>query len=130
MTTKSDLDTTIPEIKQEFRNLVIKRRELIARLGSAFESVVSNPESVCEEIKNSLQEEIANRIISARDIERYCPDKWKKKTKPKNDSLSFSKQVKENPQQQIAATQEGNGSAFMNGEYHDSKHEEGGRING
>ena len=99
----SDVDTIIDEVKQEIRNQLIKRKELITRLGDAFESVVSNPESVCEEIKNCLREEIADKIISARDIERYCPDKWKK-TKPKNDNLSFSKQVKEKSQQQIAAT--------------------------
>ena len=90
----SDVDTIIDEVKQEIRN-----QELITRLGDAFESVVSNPESVCEEIKNCLREEIAGKIISARDIERYCPDKWKKKTKPKNDKLSFSKQVEEKSQQ-------------------------------
>lgn len=112
MTTKSDLDTIIQQVKQEFRNLLIKRRELITRLGNAFESVVSNRESVCEEIKNSLQEEIADKIVSARDIERYCPDKWKKKTKPKNDKLSFSKQV-EDGQQQIAVTHTGE-SVTMN----------------
>jgi hypothetical protein len=104
---RSDLDTVIKEVKQEFRNLLIKRKELITRLGNAFGAVLSNPEDVCEEIKNSLQEEIADKIISARDIERYCPDKWKKKTKPKNDNLSFSKQVEEKPQQQIATTQDG-----------------------
>jgi hypothetical protein len=42
-----------------------------------------------------------------RDIERYCPDKWKKKTKPKNDKLSFSKPTEQKPQQQIAVTQDG-----------------------
>ena len=83
--TKSNLDAIIKDVKQEFRNLVIKCRELITRLGNVFESVVSNPESVCEEIKNTLQEEKADKIISARDIEGYCPDKWKKKTKPRND---------------------------------------------
>jgi hypothetical protein len=105
---RPDLDTIIKEVKQEFKNLLIKRKELITRLGNAFESVVSNPESVCEEIKNCLQEEIADKIISKRDIERYCHDKWKKRTKPKNDKLSFTKHVEEQPlQQQIAATQEG-----------------------
>ena len=84
------------------------------RLGNAFERVyASNPESVCEEIKNCLHEEIAQRIISARDIERYCPDKWKKKTKPKNDNLSFSRTSEQKPQQQIAVTQEGK-SVIMN----------------
>ncbi|MGC2572770.1 MAG: hypothetical protein WA364_14760 [Candidatus Nitrosopolaris sp.] len=109
---RSDLDTTIKEVKQEFRShhqqLLVKRKELITRLGKAFEAVISNPEDVCEEIKNCLKEEIVQRIISRRDIERYCPDRWKKRTKPKNDKLSFSKQVEEKPQQMmIAVTQEG-----------------------
>ena len=86
---KSNLDTTIKEVKQEFRShhqqLLVKREELITRLGKAFEAVISNPKDVCEEIKNCLHEEIAEKVISKRDIERYCPDKWKKKTKPKND---------------------------------------------
>lgn len=41
---------------------VVKRKKLITRLGNAFESVVSNPESICEEIKNSLEEEIAESV--------------------------------------------------------------------
>ncbi|MGB8938112.1 MAG: hypothetical protein WCC17_23725 [Candidatus Nitrosopolaris sp.] len=105
---RSVLDTTIKEVKKGFRKLLVKREELITRLGKAFEAVISNPKDVCEEIKNCLHEEIAQRIISARDIERYCPGKWKKKTKPKNDKLSFSKQAEEKPQQQqIAATKDG-----------------------
>jgi hypothetical protein len=108
---RSVLDATIKEVKKGFRKLLIKRKELIIRLGNAFERVyASNPESVCEEIKNCLQEEIADKIISARDIERCCHDKWKKKTKPKNDKLSFSKPIEkpqQKTQQQIAATQEG-----------------------
>jgi hypothetical protein len=104
---RSVLDTTIKEVKKGFRKLLIKRKELIIRLGNAFERVyTSNPESVCEEIKNCLHEEIAQRIISARDVERYCPDKWKKKTKSKNDKLSFSR-TSEQPQQQIVVTREG-----------------------
>jgi hypothetical protein len=102
---KCDLDTIINEVRQEFRKQLVKRKELIARLGNAFESVGSNPESICKKIKNSLHQEIADEVITSRDIERYCLDKWKKKTKPKNDNLSFSKQ--ENPQQQIVEAQEG-----------------------
>jgi hypothetical protein len=105
---RSALYTTIKEVKEEFGKLLVKRNELIKRLGNAFESVVSNPGIICRKIKNSLQEEIKDKIISARDIERHCPDKWKKKTKQqKNDKLSLSEQVIGNPQQQTVATQEG-----------------------
>jgi hypothetical protein len=101
---KCDLDTIINEVRQEFRKQLVKRKELIARLGNAFESVGSNPESICKKIKNSLHQEIADEVITSRDIERYCLDKWKKKTKPKNDKLSFSEQEK--PQQPIVVAQE------------------------
>jgi hypothetical protein len=42
-----------------------------------------------------LHEEIVKGAISRRDIERYCLEQWKKKTRPKiekNDKLSFSRQ--------------------------------------
>jgi hypothetical protein len=104
----SVLDTTIKEVKQEFKEWkLVKRRDLVRRLGKAFEAVISNPKDVCEEIKNCLQEEIAQKLISTRDIERYCLSKWKKNTKPKNDKLSFSKTSEQKLQQQIAPTQDG-----------------------
>jgi hypothetical protein len=86
----SELDTVIKEVKQELRVLFLKRKDIIIKLGNEYEKLVVNPESVCEEIKLALHEEIVDLTISSRDIERYCPDKWKKKTKPqKNDKLSF-----------------------------------------
>jgi hypothetical protein len=103
----SELDVIVAQVKKEFQNLLVKKKELVTKLGTAYEKVVGNPESVCEEIKNILRDEIAEKLISSRDIERYCPDKWKKKTKPKNDKLSFSKLVEEKPQQKIAVTQGG-----------------------
>jgi hypothetical protein len=96
---RSDLDATIKEVKQEFKNLLIKRKELITRLGNAFESVVSNPESVCEEIKNCLQEEIADKIISKRDIERYCHEAGRKRLNQRTTncrSLDMSKRNRDN----------------------------------
>jgi hypothetical protein len=104
---RSVLDTKIKEVKQEFRSLLVKRKDLITRLGKAFEAAILNPKDVCEEIKNCLHQEIVDKIISARDIERYCPDRWKQKTKPQNDNLSFSKQSEQKPQLQIAAMQGG-----------------------
>jgi hypothetical protein len=104
----SDLDTTIQRVKNELRGvngelrrLFARRKDLILELGGAFEKVVPDQGSICKVIKTTLREEIASRVISARDIERYCPDHWKRKTKPKrtndpekkeaeNDKLSFS----------------------------------------
>jgi chaperonin cofactor prefoldin len=76
-----------------------KRKDLIIKLGQAFERKVSDSESICEEIKNALREEIAQGLVSTRIIELHCPDKWKKKTKPKkvekNENFSFSRQEQE-----------------------------------
>lgn len=104
------LDSIIKEVKLEFREWkLVKRRNLVIKLGQAYENVVSDPKDVCEEVKNTLRDEIADRLISTRDIERYCPDKWKKNTKPKagakseNDKLSFSKK----PQITVVKTGDG-----------------------
>jgi hypothetical protein len=92
----SELDNVIKEAKQELRVLFLKHKDIIIKLGDEFEKLVTNSESVCEEIKIALHEEITDHIISLRDIERYCPDKWKKKTKPKkNDNLSFLTKTEE-----------------------------------
>ncbi len=88
-----ELEGIIAEVKKEFKVLIGKKKVLIIKLGEAFEKVVTNHESICEEIKNTLKDEITEGAISARNIERYCPDKWKRKTKPKNDKLSFSKNL-------------------------------------
>lgn len=91
-----ELDIVITEVKQELKAMILKRKDLIVKLGIEFEKLVANPESVCEEIKIVLHQEIADHTISSRDIERYCPDKWKKKTKPqKNDKLSFLTKTEE-----------------------------------
>ena len=39
--------------------MLIKRKELVLKLGNAFEGAVSDPESICEEIKNIMRNEIA-----------------------------------------------------------------------
>ena len=76
--TNPDFDRVIEGIKLDFRkSLALKHQDLITRLGNAFENVVSNPKSICEEIKNSLKEEIIDKMVSARLIEHHCPDKWK-----------------------------------------------------
>jgi hypothetical protein len=76
--------------------MFMKRKDLIVKLGNEFEIFVANAESICEEIKIALHEEIADHTISSRDIERYCPDNWKKKTKPqKKDNLSFLTKIED-----------------------------------
>jgi len=103
-----ELDTVIEEVRKELRSILMRRRSLIQKLGYAFEKVVTNPESICEEIKTSLRDEIVNKTISSRDIERYCLDKWKKKTKPqKNDNLSFSDILEQENQKKVVIGAEG-----------------------
>lgn len=69
----SALDAVIEEVRKEFKMMLGKRKDLIIKLGEAFKHTVSDNESICEEIKNALHEEITQGIISIRDIERYCP---------------------------------------------------------
>lgn len=94
----SDLEEVIRQVKEELKTIFFKRKDLILKLGKAFKNIVSEYESICEEIKNVLRDEIRDGHISERDIERYCPEEWKKKTKakkPKNDKLSISQQEEE-----------------------------------
>lgn len=103
---RSKLDAVTEEVKQDLRGLFGKTGKLIEKLGNAVKKVVKKEESICE-IKIRLKEEIAEGIISTRTIELHCPDEWKRKTKPKNEKVSFSKQVEGKPKQQIAPTQDG-----------------------
>ncbi len=91
----SDIDSIIANVKQEFKNFLIKYEQLIITLGEAFERIVSKPDSICREIKGTLREEIAQGLITTRVIELYCRDEWKKKTRPKkekNENLSISRE--------------------------------------
>lgn len=117
-----ELEIVIRDIKLEFRKLISKRKQLILKLGNAFEKLVSDRESICEEIKNTLKEEIAEGIISARLIECYCPTEWKRKTKPntekkakpENEKTSFSHTVGQTGQheEQILVTNQGGSTAY------------------
>lgn len=102
----SALDTVIRQVKEEIKSIFFKRKDLIRKLGEAFKHTVS-AESICEEIKIALHEEITQGLISTRDIERYCPIEWKKKTRPKkeeNDNLSFSRQEQQGIPQLLVDT--------------------------
>lgn len=83
------LEELVIQVKKEIKTLGVKRRDLILMLGKKlYESGKIRAESICEEIKNILSEEILNKEISRRDIERYCPSNWKRGQKKKNDILS------------------------------------------
>jgi hypothetical protein len=111
LSNSSSLDEIIQQVKEEFKSILVKRRELVLKLGNAFEKVVVNPESICEEIKNVLRDEISEKVISSRNIEMYCPSKWKRKTIPKNENSSFSTNKQEEEERQdklIAIDTQGN----------------------
>ncbi|MGC2570043.1 MAG: hypothetical protein WA364_00920 [Candidatus Nitrosopolaris sp.] len=104
---RAEADRVIAQAKKELRSLFVKSEDQIKKVGNALKKVVKKEESICEEIKIALKEEIAEGVISTRTIELHCPPEWKRKTKPKqreNEKISFSKPQQ---QQQIAATQEG-----------------------
>ena len=98
----STLDSIIEEVRTELRSMFMKRQKLIQRLGYAFERIVANPESICEEIKTSLRDEIAEKAISSETLNDIVQTKWKKKTKPqKNDKLSFSDILEQGSQKKV-----------------------------
>jgi biopolymer transport protein ExbD len=106
---RAEVDHVIAQAKKELRSLFVKSEDQIKKVGNALKKVVKKEESICEEIKIALKEEIAEGVISTRTIELHCPPEWKHKTKPKqreNEKISFSK-PQQQQQQQIAATQEG-----------------------
>jgi uncharacterized membrane-anchored protein len=106
----TEVDAVIDEVKRELRSLLVKTDEQIKKIGNALKKVVKREESICEEIKIALKEEITEGVISNRTIELHCPTEWKHKTKPKqreNEKISFSKQLKEKLPHHIAAMQEG-----------------------
>jgi hypothetical protein len=74
---RTEVDAVIEEVKRELRTVFVKTDEQIKRLGNALKKVVKREESICEEIKNALKEEIAEGVISTRTIELYCPPEWK-----------------------------------------------------
>jgi hypothetical protein len=138
----SELDTTIRRVKNELRGvngelrrLFARRKDLILELGGAFEKVVSDHGNICEKIKATLREEIASRVISARDIERYCPDHWKRKTKPNGrndpekkeaeyDKLSFSVAAADKAveKEAINVCADDAGSSILEPYHHNSDH--------
>jgi hypothetical protein len=106
---RTEVDAVIEEVKRELRSLFVKTDEQIKKLGNALKKVVKREESIYEEIKIALKEEIAEGVISNRTIELHCPTEWKRKTKPtrKNEKISFSKQVEDKPQHKVAVIQGG-----------------------
>ena len=108
---RAEADRVIAQAKKELRSLFSKSDEQIKKVGNALKKVVKKEESICEEIKIALKEEVAEGVISTRTIELHCPPEWKHKTRPKqreNEKISFSKPGEEKPQQrQIAAIQGG-----------------------
>lgn len=90
--TVSRIEETIRISKEKLRKLFSSTDSIIKELGAAFESEIADPSMICTRIKQALKEEIDEELITERQIERCCLDKWKKRTKPKgrrNDKMSF-----------------------------------------
>ena len=113
------------------------KREIVQSLAKNLEAKVPQ-NSICIEIVTQLRGRVFSRFICECLDEKYkqkyrvenakkeknhkqslaalalhCPPEWKRKTKPKNEKISFSKQAEEKPQQQIA-TMQGGKSVIIN----------------
>jgi hypothetical protein len=99
-----DFERVVQHVKGEFntnvRPILEKRKDIVLMLGQAINDYRQNAiqkQDICVAIKFFLTDEISEGLISGRDVERYCPEEWKRKTKPRrewegeeNDNLSFS----------------------------------------
>jgi len=115
-----ELDNVINEVKEQLQRMLTEKKKLIKKLGNAYEKVVSNQESICEEIKNALKSEVTEGLISNRLIEMYCPENWKKKRRPKkqkeNEKFSLSKKMEH------TAVENGNGMIHLQEPSEDGHH--------
>jgi hypothetical protein len=91
------LEALIKDVKVKIRKSCGVIEEQIQRTGNFLkEKKLVKERDICVEIKSYLKEEIEDQMISARTIDRCCPDEWKRKTKPKKErQMSFFEDKKE-----------------------------------
>lgn len=83
-TKQTELEGIIKNVKIQIRKHYAGIKEQIERIGCVLKAnKLIEENDICTEIKNSLREEINEKIILSDTIERCCPDEWKRKTKPK-----------------------------------------------
>jgi hypothetical protein len=98
-----DFERVRTQVKDEFnktvRPILETRKGLVIKLGDAIDKYgegTVQKEDICVTIKFYLADEIRDGLISERDIERYCPDGWKRKyvkKQCKSDNLSLTEQT-------------------------------------
>jgi hypothetical protein len=107
VTRNPELEKLIKDVKVRIRKYYGGVKEQIERTGNFLkEKKLVREKDICVEIKCYLKEEIEEKIISSDTIERFCPDDWKRKTKPK---VSGDPQLRiyedKNPQEQETVTE-------------------------
>lgn len=81
---QSAFEQGIADIKAEFKTMLIRRKELVEKLGLLCESFVKRKNVICEEIKNILADEIREHLITERLINLYCKPEWKNEEMNRN----------------------------------------------
>ncbi len=86
-----ELDVLVKDIKFQIRKIFGGTKEQIERIGNFLkEKKLVKERDICIEIKSHLKEEIEEGLISERTIDRCCPEKWKRKTRPKAEERQMS----------------------------------------
>lgn len=109
-----EIEAVIKEVKKEFKTMLRKKKDCILALGKALEPVLKH-DSICEEIKIILANEITLKIISGRLIEKYCLASWKKKTSPKRKEKINPESEKNSlsAREEMVATIDNSGNAIL-----------------
>lgn len=73
-----EVQEEINSVRNEFREMLVKRQTLVTRVGEALQKVFPDkPHLICGHIKFLLREFIEQEMISEKRIEQLCPSEWK-----------------------------------------------------
>lgn len=104
-----DLETVVKDFKLQIRRSCKEIKEQIERMGRFLkENKLVKENDICIEIKSYLKEEIDEHLISERTVDRYCPDSWKRKTKPKGERQMSFRSFKNELEDRVVTTTNSN----------------------
>lgn len=112
---EKEVEEELEEIRSKFaKTALTSQREVVQDLGRTLEKVRKTEkerQSICQEIKHILREEIARELISERSIENHCQESWKNSRKAEAGKKGAEKSA-ENISAEMLVTTDGTTETF------------------